>query len=91
VMSPPVAIDGVEKEITLELRASAEACPFSGPITIHLREDDSDVVHAAIYELTTTSRKNGVPQGFPDLVIKSTDQFWLTILPAPQAKQTENP
>jgi hypothetical protein len=82
----PVAMGETAKEITLELMASSEARPFSGPIQIRLREDDSDVVHSAIHELITTSLKNGVPQGFRDLVIKSTDQLWLTVLTAPEAK-----
>jgi hypothetical protein len=44
------------------------------------------MVHPAVHELITTSLKNGVPQGFRDLVIKSTDQLWLTVLTAPEAK-----
>ena len=82
----PVEMGETEKEITLEVTASADARPFNGPVEIKLREANSDTIHLAIHELVSTSLKNGVPQGFRDLVIKSTDQLWLTVLPAPQSK-----
>lgn len=85
----PVALGETEKEITLELTAAAEARPFSGPIQIHLREDNSDTVLPAIHEMVATSLKNGVPQGFRDLVITSTDQLWLAVLAAPPPKPVE--
>jgi hypothetical protein len=89
VTASPVEMGETAKEITLELKASADAEPFSGPIQIRLSEENSDVVHPAIHELITTSLNNGVPQGFRDLVIKSTDQLWLTVQAAPESKATE--
>ena len=82
----PVTMGETEKEITLQLTASPDAPAFSGPIQIRLREDDSAAIHAAVHELIATSLKNGVPQGFRDLVIRSTDQLWLTVMTAPEAK-----
>jgi hypothetical protein len=82
VTSGTVELGETEKEITLQLTASVEACPFSGPIQIRLQEDGSGVSHLAVYELITTSLKNGVPQGFRELVIRSTDQLWLSVFAA---------
>jgi len=32
---------------------------------------------------------NGVPGGYQRLVVESTDQLWLTVLPAPKPKSDE--
>lgn len=82
----PVELGEAAKEIELEITAAAEAPPFSGPIRVEFREETSDTVRTAIHELVSTTLRNGVPQGFRDLVITSTDQLWLTVLPAPPAK-----
>jgi hypothetical protein len=86
VSASPVELDGTAKEITLDLAATADAPPFSGPVQVEFREENSDTVRPAIHELVSTTLRNGVPQGFRDLVITSTDQLWLTVLPAPPAK-----
>jgi hypothetical protein len=83
-----VELGETEKEITVDVTAAAEAPPFAGPIQIHFREADSDTAIAAVHELVSTTLKNGVPQGFRDLVIPSTDRIWLTVLPAPKSTAT---
>lgn len=55
-------------------------------IRVEFREENSDTVRTAVHELVSATLRNGVPQGFRDLVITSTDQLWLTVLPAPPAK-----
>ena len=70
----------------LKLAASAEAKPFSGAIQIALTEVESGIAHRVISELISSTVDNGVPQGFRKLAIESTDELWLTVLPAP-AKQ----
>jgi hypothetical protein len=70
-------------EVALKLVASADAKPFSGAIQIALTEVESGIEHRVVSELTSSTVDNGVPQGFKKLVIASTDQLWLTVLPAP--------
>lgn len=82
----PVEMGETEKEITLQVTASADAKPFCGPIEIKFSEGDSGVVHPAIHELGVVPARNGVPRGFYGLVIKSTDQLWLTVLAATPPK-----
>ena len=83
----PVEMGETEKEITLEVTAGPDAPPFSGPFQVAFREENSESVRPAIHELISTTLRNGVPQGFRDLVIKSTDQLWLTV-PARPAKRS---
>ena len=73
-------------EVLLKLAASAEAKPFSGAIQIALTEVESGIAHRVNSELISSTVDNGVPQGFRKLAIESTDELWLTVLPAP-AKQ----
>jgi hypothetical protein len=75
-------------EATLKFAAAPEAKPFSGPIQIVATEPDSDLAHPVVFELISSTVDNGVPQGFKRLAVESTDQFWLTVLPAP-AKEPE--
>jgi hypothetical protein len=82
VTSSPVELGETEKEVTLQVSAAADARPWSGPVRIGLREANSDTLWPAVHELTSTALRNGVPQGFHDLLITSTDQIWFTVLPA---------
>ncbi|MBL9212032.1 MAG: PPC domain-containing protein [Opitutaceae bacterium] len=81
VSANPVEIGETEKEITLEVSATPEAPPYRGPIRIEFRAENSDQVHPAIHELISSTSRNGVPQGFRDLVITATDKLWLTVTP----------
>ena len=60
--------------------------PFSGPIQVVIRQAETGAEHHAVVELVGSGVNNGVPTGFNKLVIESTDQLWLTVLPAPPAK-----
>lgn len=84
VTAPPVALDGKAKDVTLELTAAADAPAASVPFQIELRAADDAPPFRAVHELTSTAQRNGVPQGFRDLVIVSTEQLWLTVLPSPE-------
>lgn len=86
VSAQPVQIGAAEKDVTLEVIAAPDAPPFSGPFQIHFREDGDGTLHPARHELVSTTLKNGVPQGFRDLVITSTTELWLTVLSAPKPK-----
>jgi hypothetical protein len=39
--------------------------------------------------MATVSENNGVPQGYQQLLIGSTDQLWLTVTPPPPPPPTE--
>jgi len=82
----PIDIPEKTGEVVLKLAASAEAKPFSGAIQIALTDVESGIEHRVISELISSTVDNGVPQGFRKLAIESTDELWLTVLPAP-AKQ----
>jgi hypothetical protein len=85
VEAEPVNVPEQGGDITLKLTASREAKPFGGPIRIIATESESKKEHPAVADLTSSSVNNGVPGGFNKLVIESTDQLWLTVLPAPAA------
>ena len=82
----PVEIAEKGGDATINLIASAEAKPFSGPIQIIATEVESKKEHRGEADLTRSTVNNGVPGGFNKLVIESTDQFWLTVLAAPVTK-----
>ena len=67
----------------LKLAASADAKPFSGAVQIAVTEVESGIEHRVVSDLISSTVDNGVPQGFRKLVIESTDQLWLTVLPTP--------
>lgn len=76
-------------DLTLKLIAATEARPFNGPFQIILTETETKQEHAAIAELVGSTVNNGVPGGFTKLLIESTDQLWLTVLPPPPQKVAE--
>mgnify|MGYP000709089393 CR=1 FL=1 len=49
-------------------------------------ESESGKEHRATAGLTSSTENNGVPGGFTKLLIESTDQIWLTVLPIPETK-----
>ena len=82
----PVDVPEKAGDVAIKLIASAEAQPFSGPVQIIATEEELRKEHRAIADLTSSTVNNGVPGGFNMLVVESTDQFWLTVLPVPVAK-----
>ncbi len=74
---------------TLKLVATTDAKLHSGPLGITIASDDK-IVHAATCALTSAGVNNGVPQGFPDLIVRSTPHLWLTVLPAKPAAKTKD-
>jgi hypothetical protein len=67
-------------EVTVKVSAESAAKLAGQPFQLVLREVDSGKEHPVRYSLTGTSEDNGVPQGYTDLVIESTEQLWLTVL-----------
>jgi hypothetical protein len=70
-------------EVTLVLAAGNDAAAVSTPIRLVVREVDGGKEQAATYAMATVSENNGVPQGYQQLLIGSTDQLWLTVTPPP--------
>ena len=83
LLAEPADVPDKGGDVTLKLMASPEADPFSGPIQIIATEVESQKEHRAVADLTSSTVNNGVPGGFNKLVIESTDQLWLTVLPVP--------
>ena len=79
ISAPETDVPEKAGEATLKLTAAADAEPVSQPFQIILRESETGAEHPVRYFLTTTGENNGVPQGYTELVIDSTDQLWLTI------------
>ena len=77
----PVDISEKASDATLKFIAAAEAKPFSGAFQIVLAEA-SGAEHRAVFEMTSGGENNGVPQGFSKLLINTSDELWLTVLPA---------
>jgi hypothetical protein len=76
-------------DVTLKLTAQADAKPASQPFTLFLRETESGKESAVRFYMTTEGEDNGVPQGYGELVISSTDQLWLTAIPGSVEKVTK--
>jgi sugar lactone lactonase YvrE len=89
--APDVDVPEKGGEVTLKLNADANAMAASQPIQLVLREVESGAEHPVIYTMTTTGENNGVPQGYTELVINSTDQLWLTVTAPAQKTETPKP
>jgi hypothetical protein len=91
VTAPAIDVPEKDGEVTLKLAGEAAAPAANQPIQLVLREVGTAVDYPVCYLMSTTSEDNGVPQGFADLAIDSTDQLWLTVLPAPAAELPKVP
>ena len=89
VTAEPVEVPEKGGDVTLKLVAAADAKPFGKVIQIVVTETESGAEHRALAELVSSTTDNGVPQGFKKLVIESTDQLWLTVVPPPAEKKEE--
>ncbi|MEW6159721.1 MAG: PPC domain-containing protein [Verrucomicrobiota bacterium] len=89
VSCDPVEVASKNQEITLTLKASGDAQPYNGTFRVVGIEADSAVEFVAVKELIGTGENNGVPNGYHTLLIHSTDQLWLTVLKAEEAKSKE--
>jgi len=74
-------------EVTLKITATDTATAASQPFQLVVRESESGTEHVVPYFMTTSGENNGVPQGYTELVINSTDQLWLTVIGAPPKPQ----
>jgi len=91
VTAPNVDVPEKGGDVTLKLTADAGAAAASQPIQLVLRETESGAEHSVIYSMTATGENNGVPQGYTELVINSTDQLWLTVTAPAEKKEAPKP
>jgi hypothetical protein len=78
-------------EVAIKIAAEPTAVAASQTVQLVLRETESGVEHPVIYSMTTTGENNGVPQGYTELAINSTDQLWLTVIAAPEKAGSSKP
>ena len=84
----PVTADDKQKEITLVVKAPSDAEPFNGPVDVRIREEEGGREWTVAHELVSTTLNNGVPQGFRDLLIRSSPVIWLTVRPRAEPGET---
>jgi hypothetical protein len=79
------AVDVSEKggDVTLKLVASKEAPPYNGLIKLVVTDTKTSKEMSLPADLISGGIDNGVPQGFPTLVMEQTESLWLTVLPKP--------
>jgi hypothetical protein len=83
VTAAPVDIPEKDGEVTLKLVAEDTAVAANQPFQIVLREKETRRELPVVYAMASTSEDNGVPQGYAELVINSTEQLWVTVTPKP--------
>lgn len=75
-------LGGREGSISLQVSAESNAPPFQGPVQVELTDTRAGISRRVPFELISKSQNNGVPQGYSQLLINSTDDLWLTVRPA---------
>jgi hypothetical protein len=70
-------------EVKVTLTAETTAARAAQPFRLVLREAEGGAEHPVTWSLASGGEDNGVPQGYPRLLINATDQLWLTVVPAP--------
>ena len=82
ITAAPVDVPEKDGDVTIKLTASTDAKPTGQAFTLVLRETEGATDHPASFSMVASTENNGVPQGYTELIINSTEQLWLTVLPA---------
>jgi hypothetical protein len=85
VSAAEVEVPEAGGEVTVSVAAEASAAATATPIRLVLREVEGGREYPVVYSMASTGENNGVPQGYQQLLINSTDQLWLTVAAAPAA------
>jgi hypothetical protein len=86
VTAEEVELPAKDGEVTLKLTAATNAARAGQPFQIVLRDAATGTEQPVLHRMITTGENNGVPNGYAELVIPSTDQLWITVTPvAPSA------
>jgi hypothetical protein len=83
VTAAEVEVPEKDGEVVWKVAADAGAKAVGQTVELVLRETESGTEHSVRYVMTTTTETNGVPQGYSELVIDSTEQLWLTVVAEP--------
>jgi hypothetical protein len=86
VTAAPVEVPEKDGETVVKFSVETTAPAASQPFQLLLREKESGREYPARYAIAGTSEENGVPQGYGDLLISSSDDLWITVTeskPAP--------
>ena len=78
-------------EVAITLTAAPAAARASQPFQLVLREVEGGRERPVAFSMISTSENNGVPQGYRQLLINSTDLVWLTVVPAPPSAPEKKP
>ena len=83
VTAPVVEVAEKAGDVTMKIAAESGAKPASQPLQLVLRDPVTETEYPVRHIMTTGSENNGVPQGYSELLIGSTDQLWLTVFAEP--------
>ena len=72
-------------EVAITLTATPAALRASQPFSLTLREVEGGKQHPVQFQMISTTEDNGVPKGYRQLLINSTEQLWLTVTTPPPA------
>ncbi|MEW6305254.1 MAG: PPC domain-containing protein [Verrucomicrobiota bacterium] len=87
VSAEAVEVSDKGGDVTLKLVAADDAPPWNGVIQLAISDTKTSHDEILSADLTSGGIDNGVPQGFPTLVLERTDQLWLTVTPKPAPKE----
>ncbi len=85
ITAPEVDVPEKGGEVSITLTATPTAPRASQPFSLTLREVEGGKLHPVRFQLVSTTEDNGVPKGYRQLLINSTEQLWLTVMPPPPA------
>lgn len=81
MLSEPADVPDKDGEVTLKVSANADAKPASQPVRFILREIEGGAEHPVLHMLTGVLKNDGDARPAGELVIRSTGQIWLSVLP----------
>jgi hypothetical protein len=81
VTAAPVEVPAKAKEASVSFVARPDAAAFSGPFRMMAEAKGLPREEPVLAVLTSSTVNNGVPGGYPNLLIGRTGQLWLTVQP----------
>jgi len=73
----------------LKLNTDQNVSPSNSEFEIWYQENDSEARVPVEADLVSSGINNGVPQGFPELMIKRTNKLWLTVYLQSEKQETD--
>ncbi len=85
ISAPEVDVPEKGGEVAITLTATPTAPRASQLFSLTLREAEGGKQHPVEVQMISTTEDNGVPKGYRQLLINSTEQLWLTVTTPPPA------